>query len=289
MRRASWGTGLLASSLALALWGGAAHANTTPPGTPLAAQVIVRSKKDLADAMLVALQGSNTGGLEGRPVLVVVDVTPNTERAAPKIREAFSTLAGSAADAASWSVAALGGKPSDAVPTAAELSPLLAVVLAKETDVPSTFTALSKTIRGWRTEGGVVLYLADWRFEDDIDLESVIDRLRDKRTTLSVVGTEAAFGRAWNDGFREGTDRFTDDVRGISTTPYWDGIGRDPFGGKDEKAPWHGGDAAYPLAAYRWDMFLWQTQFSQADWELARLDDETSPGSGARPSARRSR
>ena len=233
----------------------------------------------------------------GRPVLLVFDVTPHTRRGRTVIEEGLAALERKALAVPAWSVAALGGKPSKPGLSATDLGATSDRVLKQDTDVVSTLTALAKTLKAWREKDGVVVYVADWHFEDDVDLEGFIQALRKKGRTLSVVGTEAAFRRGWNDGLRDGSERFELDVRGTAMRDYWDGVGRDPFGGRDKQAPWHGGDTAYPYAPYRWADTLWESAFSLSDWDLAEDDaglgalfggsaeqgrDQRAPGRGPR-------
>ncbi len=265
--------------LALLLGGTIAPAAAAKESVPApdATRVVVRGKTKLADALAVASRPAWADGA-ARPVLVVVDVTPYTQKAETRIAEALASLGPEARSVPEWSLAALGGKPTKAVADPAALGALLPRILAKKTDAVSTVTALAKTLKSWRTKGGVVVYLADWRFEDDVDLEKFIGALVKKGRTLSVVGTEAAFRRGWNDGMRDVGERFVEDVRGIDIEDYWEGVGRDPFAGRNKKEPWHGGDTAYPYAPYRWVPTRWQTAFSQVDWDLAELEDEDPLG-----------
>ena len=213
-------------------------------------------------------------GAAPRPILLVFDVTPHVQRSRTAIEEGLAALASEASAVTSWSVAALGGKPCRRAASATALGTSLGKALATETDVVSTLTALASTLKSWREKDGVVVFVADWHFEDDVDLEGFIQSLLKKGRTLSVVGTEAAFRRGWNDGLRDFTERFENDVRGSSTKDYWEGVGRDPFGGRDTKAPWHGGDTAYPLAPYRWADLMWDSSFSSSDWKMADLNAE---------------
>ena len=239
---------------------------------PAAAQVVVRGKKELAEALEAATRPAWAGD-DARPVLLVLDVTPNTQRARTEIEEAWSKLESKANRVPSWSAAALGGKPSKSVRSPQALGTHLGRILKKETDVVSTLTALRKTLKGWREKEGVVVYLADWHFEDDVDLEGFIKDLRKKGRTLSVVGTEAAFGRGWNDGLRDLGERIEMDKRGIAFEDYWEGIGRDPIGGRDKKTPWHGGEIGVPVIPTRWDRALWMTVFRESDFDLTDIGE----------------
>ena len=53
------------------------------------------------------------------------------------------------------------------------------------------------------------MYLCDWRFEDDFQVDALAADLAERKIVLSVVGTEAAFGRAWTDGSVDPTERIS--------------------------------------------------------------------------------
>ncbi len=110
------------------------------------------------------------------------------------------------------------------------------------------FRALHKTLAN-HTEAGAIVYLADWHFEDDQRPEGLLDRLKARKQTFSVVGSEAAFGRGWNDGFA-----WTG--RGGVRRSHW----QEPVEGAG-RAPWHGGDTAYNHVPHRFGGPGWQTEF----------------------------
>jgi hypothetical protein len=93
--------------------------------------------------------------------------------------------------------------------------------------------------------GGAVVYLADWRFEDHEALEGLVGACKRARVRFSVVGSEAAFGRPWNDGF----DPDLPDL-----------IGHDAFETRKRGVPFHTGDTAYPHAPWTWGL-RWTTAF----------------------------
>jgi hypothetical protein len=226
---------------------------------PSARDVIARGRTDLADALRLAARRAWQGDTP-REVVIVVDVTPYTGRWDDVLTDALFDVEVNGGAAAGWRIARLGERPSKPVESASLLATQLHEVLAHETNEVSTLDALARTLRGFPARGGVVVYLADWRFEDDHDLEGVLGTLRTNGQTLSVVGSEAAHGRGWNDGF----DTFGPFRKGPDASPYLEGIGRNPFGGGSADEPWHGGDTAYPHTPWRFEDPDWRTEFGAA-------------------------
>ncbi|MCC6475245.1 MAG: hypothetical protein IT514_16040, partial [Burkholderiales bacterium] len=103
--------------------------------------------------------------------------------------------------------------------------------------------------------GGRVVYLADWRFEDDGGVEPIVALLRSREQSLSVVGSEAAFSRAWNDGLDPAS-------RVVAERGGDPAIGRNPFGRAERDAPWHGGDTAWPAHPAYWNGQPWRSDFA---------------------------
>ncbi|MHC4225708.1 MAG: hypothetical protein ACYSUN_17090 [Planctomycetota bacterium] len=231
-----------------------------------AAQVVVRGKRTLHDAMLAGLRplmATRTGPV---PVAVVVDVTPYTADDQERIHLTLQRLLVTLPGIRDLTLARLGKPPTKA-----------GDLFAKASNVTSTILALRRSLRGFRERGGCVLYLADWHFEDDEDLERLIKDLRRRQQGLSVIGSEACFGRGWNDGFFP--------PHRSAERPYDERIGRDPFGPRRPGAPWHGGETAFPHLPCYFHSAGWQTRFPAErrapprTWEDHR---KGRPGSGGR-------
>lgn len=211
------------------------------------ASPVVRRQRTLPGALRAALTPLR-GRSRPAPVLLVVDATPYTKAAAEVIGNALHDL-NADFPRGSWRIARLGARPGDPQPAPAALSVALPGILDKPNEDISTLRALRATLRGFRESGGVVVYLADWRFEDDEGLERVVAALRRQRQTLSVVGSEAAFLRGWNDGFSP-----------FGLEEYDDRIGRNAFRTK-KRIPWHGGETAYVHVPQRFGGAGWDTLF----------------------------
>jgi len=219
---------------------------------PAPAAPVVRGQHKLDRALRAALSRLHERE-HAAPVLVVVDATPYTRAAAIAIGEALHALSqGRPVPASEWRLARLGERAGDAEPAAAALSAGLQRLLAEPQREVSTLAALRRTLRTFSARDGLVVYLADWHFEDDEGLEKLVRRLKRRGQTLSVVGSEAAFGRGWNDGF----DAFGREA-------HRDRIGRDPFRGTRAR-PWHGGETAYPHVPWRFGGAGWETAFPRA-------------------------
>lgn len=222
---------------------------------PSARDVVVRGRTRLSDALRLAIHG-RAGAPEATSVVLVVDVTPYTKQAQGDLCEALADIEDEALTAVSWRVAALGEPAGESVPLPAALKPQLTRLLATESTVTDTFPALRRTLRSVRDERTAVVYLADWRIDDDRDAEALIDALASRGQRLSVIGGEAAFERGWNDGFFAWR-------RSLRAGDLYDArIGRAPFGPDDPDAPWHGGDTAYPHIPTHWGGAGWNTEFA---------------------------
>jgi len=241
---------------------------------PEAREVVVRGRTRLADAIAAAFGGgANTAR---GPAAIVLDVTPHTRGALGQLREAFGALRDHAALPSRWRIARLGDPFSPALSTPDRLAALLPVLLKRDTAERDTVGALRRSLKSLKERGGTLLYLADWRFEDEHDLEALVRDLAGKEMRFGVVGSEAAFGRAWNDGVADPRDRFANgfSIESMSDVKklYDESIGRRPFGPFDRKAPWRGGDSAYPHAPYRWSQRLWTTEFRPSELSFRGSD-----------------
>ena len=152
---------------------------------------------------------------------------------------------------------ALGSRLGAKVPSGDALERRLDTLFDQDARTRNTCAALHKVFTNV-SKHSAILYLADWHFEDDYFLEDLVERLRRRSLTFSVIGSEACFGRAWNDGFYP-PDRGRDE-RGNAKL-YDEGIGRAPFDPGSRDAPWHGGDTAYPHVPFFFHGAWWSTQF----------------------------
>jgi hypothetical protein len=207
-----------------------------------AAQVVVRGKRKLHDALLAGLRPLLATRSGPVPVAVVVDVTPYTADDQERIHLALQRLLTTLPGIRDLTLARLGDPPIRR-----------GDLFAEPSNVTSTVLALRRSLRGFKEPKGCVLFLADWHFEDDEDLERFIKDLKRRQQGFSVVGSEACFGRGWNDGF------FPPHRSGVR--PYDERIGRDPFGPRSPGAPWHGGETALPHLPSYFNSVGWQTLF----------------------------
>ncbi len=241
---------------------------------PEARHVVVRRSKSL-EAAISAAFGSRDGRSEGIAALVI-DVTPHTREHAADIAAALRKLAADPELPTTWTVAPLGRPFSDRA-DATTIAQRIHQVVAAETPAHDTIGALRATVKSFKGRGGTVIYLADWRFEDEHDLEKLLRLLESKQLGFGVVGSEAGFGRAWNDGVLDMRDRMQNGVLSIKDASkqkrYDETIGRRPFGPFDRKTPWHGGETAYPHVPYRFADRLWKTTFDAGMLGFGRKDD----------------
>jgi len=241
---------------------------------PDASHVVVRGPRTLADAVNAALGPVLARRRTAVPVTVVVDVTPYTRDQRHDLADALEdTDRRFGSSIASWRIARLGAEASPPVGRAAALRPFLPTVFRKPSGTPTTLPALRATLSRARETRGVVLYLADWHAEDDEGLEALLTDLRGQGRTLTVVGSEACFTRAWNDGFYP-PDRGEPDGRGGSVM-YDAQVGRNPFLRGERGVPWHGGDTAFPHWPLRLVLNVWATEFpaqlpAPRSWDDAR-------------------
>jgi hypothetical protein len=241
---------------------GGTEAQGDEESIPGANRIVVRGKQKLADAFDVVLPSKPktvSRSTPGHAFLVVLDVTPYTAAAEPKIAEALIDLDDEPRAQGSWRLARLGERPMPSVGRPGALAPVLSAVLSEDTSVVATIPALAKTIQALPEKGATIVYLADWHFEDDVRLEPFIKSLKKRGHVFHVIGSEACFDRAWTDGFfppDRGTWR-----RDGSRKDYADAVGRSPFGKEDVAAPWHGGDTAWPHLPMHFGGTHWVTKF----------------------------
>jgi len=211
--------------------------------TRSAGYVVIRGKRTLDEA-LAATVTETLASKTHETILFIVDVTPYTGAARGRLAQALASLDDPSREGMSWRIARLGDAPTPAVSQPSSLGALLDTVFSRETPVQATIPALDRTVTALPEEGAIVVYLADWHFEDDIRLERFIRRLRKTGHVFHVIGSEAAFTRGWNDGLFPPNrgERLSDGFRRL----YADGIGRSPFGPQVEESAWHGGDTAWP-------------------------------------------
>ena len=241
--------------------------------TPAASHVIHRRATTLHEAILVAC--GSPEGLRQRTGALIVDGSPHVRKRAHLIRDALNALSRADRGPTRWRVARLGGPLSPAVPPRA-LTPLIAPLFQAKNQERNTFELLGRTVRSIRARRLAVVYIADWQFEDEHRLERFIKWMKDRGHRFGVVGSEAAFGRAWNDGVLDARERMRnfDLTKGMQAknalSRYDPTIGRAPFGPTTKDAPWHGGDTAYPHLPYRFSNDLWKTELSPRDLEFER-------------------
>lgn len=233
----------------------AAGAAAAPAPSLDARRVIVRGGADLASSLVAAVRPAIDDPEAAPAVAIVVDVTPNTRAAKKTIAAAIEALGDEVRHLdGAWRIGALGRRLGPARRHPSRLGIDLADVLAEETPEPDTIRALSRSLSDFADAGGIVVYLADWRFEDDDGLEALVDRLAGRRQTFEAIGSEAASGRPWNDPFAGG-------LALVNGERYVAGIGRSPFGGNPPASPWHGGDTAIPHLPWLFGPTPWFTEF----------------------------
>lgn len=215
----------------------------------------LRGQRDLTRALGAALGDADEA-------LFILDATPYVRAQTEKIGIALQSVERQGR----FRIALLGAKPSASQPVPGALTPELPRLLAVTERPLSTFAALKKTLAGYR-EKGTVVYFADWHFEDDAKPQAVLAQLKGRGQRFSVIGSEAAFGRGWLDGYS-----WTGEEEHI------DRIGKNPWRpqkGKIQKGkiPWHGGETAYNHLPHRWSGVGWETEFSRGLNLDARPED----------------
>ena len=149
----------------------------------------LRGQRDLTRALRAALGNAD----EARFIL---DATPYVRAQTEQIGIALQSIKREGR----FRIAVLGAKPSASQPAPGALTPELPRLLAETNRPLSTFAALRKTLAGYR-EKGTVIYFADWHFEDDAKPQAVLAQLKARGQRFCVIGSEAAFGRGWLDGY----------------------------------------------------------------------------------------
>jgi hypothetical protein len=258
---------VIRSALVAALLFATFPALAAPPPRD-ARQVIHRGARTLTDALVIATADAWQDPANRRPVAIVVDVTPNTRKAAARLHRSLDELGDRVRDLSGrWRLGPLGGRLSDAVRHPSMLTMHVDRALAVETRHRSTIRALRTTLSRRSDRGAVVVYLADWHFEDDEGLEPFVQSLVRARQSLRVIGSEAAYNRPWNDPFYP-------EVRVHRGQRFELGVGRCPFLTLDPESPWHGGDTAYPHLPWRFGSMQWRMSFPLYWGELSAESDE---------------
>ena len=242
-----------------------------PP--PDAAKVVVRGRS-LADALQITCQPAWADADNLRPVILVFDVTEAMQASQDRIEDALDEL--EERRTKDWQFVRLGAKPTETGDDQSDVSTRLTALFSKPLEGKSTVELLRQTLRG-ASPDTVLVYLADERFEDDCELEALIRDLGKKQATISVIGREAAFGHAWDDGIKPFELRISDEPspRGGDKWHFGD-VGRNPFR-SSHRAPWHGGESAFPGIPYRWKGH-WETAFNDYDWSFADMSHDERDG-----------
>jgi hypothetical protein len=210
-----------------------------------ASRVVFRASRSLAQAFEVATFEAWRDETRQRPVAIVIDVTPFTAFARPDLEAALTALAervGSTRE--TWWLGRLGDPLLYRGMGPAALLPRVGDVLARPSAVPSTIHAIQRSLRRFRADGGVVVYVADRHFEDGAGLEALLERLAKRHQRFSVVGPEAGFGLPY------------DDAAFLTA--------RGPFGAELESDPWPTGDTAWPHCPGRLRVNTWYFREPQA-------------------------
>ncbi len=236
-----------------------AAAPTPEPVLRSASEVVIRGKKTLEAAIRAAMP-TPVAGEPPLPVALVIDVTPNVVKRVEMLRSTIVHLDGDKSFARDIRLAPIGRGVGTPPKSLIELNKDISSATRKETPVVNTMAELRKSLATIR-EPTAVIYLCDWRFEDDFQVDALAADLADRKITFSCVGTEAAFSHAWTDGSVDPADRVSGRVPIVGG--YFPGIGRSPFGKPVPDAPWHGGDSAYPPLPYRFHEMFWQTEFQK--------------------------
>ena len=166
-----------------------------------------------------------------------------------------------------WRIAGLGERFGEAESDPHGLTRQFDRAFEMESPLTHTLKSLRKTIQSFPASGGVLVYLADWRLEDEIELESLIKDIQRRGHCFNVLGGEACFGRPWNDGFYPpGGAR---DPRGGNYDAY---VGRAPFE-IDTRRPYHAGDSAWPHLPFYFSGAWWTTKFPGTRQVIIKKDD----------------
>ena len=200
----------------------------------------LRGQRDLTRALKAALG-------DATEALFILDATPYTRGQITEIGIAMQSMQRQGR----FRIALLGAKPSASHLAPGALTPELPRLLAETKRPLSTFAALKKTLAGYR-EKGTIVYFADWHFEDDQKPEGVLAQLKGRGQRFCVIGSEAAFGRGWLDGY----SRFGEEE-------HIDRVGKNPWKAEKGKIPWHGGETAYNHLPHRFSGAGWETEFAR--------------------------
>jgi hypothetical protein len=271
-------------AVAAALWAGAwsredASASTVtvgeavPGDAPRAQDVVLRGREDLGEALVAAVRGA-TSAVSPDAVALVLDVTPYVRASEDAVVQAVLAAGGRLPSVRTWRVARLGGRMSAPLGSASAAAMEAVELLRADTAATSTMEALRTSLQGFPERGGRVVLFADWRFEDDDATESLVSALRAREQSLSVVGSEAAFSRAWNDGL----DPSSPEVMRNGGDPR---IGRSPFARSSRETPWHGGDGAWPAHPGYWNGQPWKSDFVPRSQPTVREDLRERLGAAA--------
>ncbi len=250
-----------------------AGAKTTELPPPLPAhQVIVRGRGTLARSLISACAPAWTGSSRVRRVILIVDPVQPLADVTEDFISALVALDERSPTELRWSLATLGRGPERSTPTASALSPALGSALQPRNLIADTLTSLRLTAAKCPANS-LLVYVAALNFEDERDVEGLAMALHSRGQTLSVVGPEAGFQRAWNDGINPPySGRKEADG---STTIYDPNVGRSPLAADDPdgtRAPWHGPETALPMLPARFG--------GHFDGRLFTFRDEVDPDTG---------
>ena len=240
------------------------------PG-PDAAQVVVRRSASLTRAVRAAYDRA-TDLSPASAVFLVFDAGPGVAGALPDILEAVKALS-DAKPPGAWLAAPLGGSFASSVAAPADLAAAISSAVAQRTDKwRDGVGLLRRTLRSAGGRPGLVLYFAHAHLEDDCNLEELIGDLTSAKRRLCVIGPEAAFECSWGEMFAEDVRYAKNGDLDFSA----EGVGRNPFGEPDPKAPWRGGDTAYPMMPYEFGTSAdWDTRLSRRASSLDYLTEQT--------------
>jgi hypothetical protein len=248
----------------------AGDAGDVPAPRP-AHEVIVRGRGTLERALISACGPAWEQGARYRGVTLIVDPAQSLANAEESLVEALVALESRSPRALRWSLATLGRAPEVRRSSPSELGPALTGALEPRELIVDTITSLRDTAAAC-PDDSLLVYVATESFEDERDVEGLVLALHARGQTLSVVGPEAGFLRAWNDGFFP-PYRGRRNADGTSTL-YDTRVGRSPLAEEADatEPPWHGPETAVPLAPARFgDHF---------DGRLFTHRDEVDPETG---------